>query len=253
MSDGEIKGKPVTWMCHRRVCPQLRFETTDRSSLQFLSTPYMPPKASTSKRPVSTRAAKATKKAEDVEDLTRQLASKLTISKPKEKQRVTPGSPPQDNPNTSMRTVNTASQKLSALMQTGWTATKDSGVSKQRQEAVTCARNIKKNLNTLRKAMASSPLDLERAALSAVGKLLAIQLVCPHHLSLCTPIHSSRYSLNTPWIYCSTCTTPYSRVTLTALIPRTRRYHRHILLADFSPGNTCSTFPFPLPLPTRSP
>lgn len=167
-------------MCHRRVSPRLRFETIDRSPLQSLSTSYMPPKASTSKRPVSTRAAKTTKKAEDVEDLTRQLASKLTISKPRGKQRVTPDAPPQDDPNSSMRTINTASQKLSALMQTGWTANKDSGVSKQRQEAATCARNIRKNLDTLRKAGASSPLDLERAALSAVGKLLAIQLVRSH-------------------------------------------------------------------------
>jgi len=140
----------------------------------------MPPKASTSKRPVSTRTARSTKKAEDVEDLTRQLASKLTISKPKEKRKAAPDPPPQDNPNASMRTVNTASQKLSALVQTGWTAVKDNGVSKQRQEAATCAKNIKKNLNVLRKAVASSPLDLERAALSAVGKLLALQLVCSH-------------------------------------------------------------------------
>lgn len=140
----------------------------------------MPPKASTSRRPVSTRTAKATKKAEDVEGLTRQLASKLTISKPKAKPKVAPDSPPQDDPNVSMRTVNAASQKLSALMQTGWTAVKDNGASKQRQEAATCTRNIKKNLNTLRKTVASSPLDLERAALSAVGKLLALQLVRPN-------------------------------------------------------------------------
>lgn len=173
-------------MCHRRVCPLLRFGTFDRSSPQSLSTSYMPPKASTSKRPVNTRAVRSTKKAEDVEDLTRQLASKLTISKPREKQKATPDPPPRDDPNVNMRTVNTASQKLSALMQTGWSAVKDNGASKQRQEAVTCAMNIKKNLNTLRKATASSPLDLERAALSAVGKLLALQLVCSRSpLSVC--------------------------------------------------------------------
>ena len=136
----------------------------------------MPPKASTSKRLVSARVAKSTKKA-DVEDLTRQLASKLTISKPKEKQRATPDSPPQDDPSASMRTVNTASQKLSTLIQTSRSAAKDSGVGKQRQEAVTCAKTIKTNLNALRKAAVSSPPDLERAALSAVGKLLALQLV----------------------------------------------------------------------------
>ena len=169
-------------MCHRRVCPllSLRFETISRSSPQSLSTSYMPPKVSTSKRPVGTRVVKTSKTAEDVEDLTRQLASKLTVSKPKEKQRATPDTPPLDDPNVSMRTINTASQKLSVLMQTGWTATKDNGVSKQRQEAAICVRNIKKNLNTLRKAVTSSPLDLERAALSAVGKLLALQLVRFH-------------------------------------------------------------------------
>ena len=149
----------------------------------------MPPKVSTSKRPVSTHAAKLTKKAEDVEDLTRQLASKLTISKPKGKQKATPDPPPQDDPNASMRTVNAASQKLSALMQTGWSAAKDNGASKQRQEAVACAMNIKKNLNTLRKAAASSPLDLERAALSAAGKLLGLQLVCSHSPFIYMPIH----------------------------------------------------------------
>ena len=211
----------------------------------------MPPKASTSKRPVSTRTAKATKKAEDVEDLTRQLASKLTISKPKEKQRVTP-SPPQDNPNASMRTVNTSSQKLSALMQAGWTATKDSGASKQRREAATCARNIKKNLSTLRKAVASSPLDLERAALSAVGKLLALQLVRPSALH-CTPIHSPTHSMSMLWICCSTCTIPYYHVTLTIPIPYTLRYHRRLSTGDFSPGNIYSTFPSPSPPSTRLP
>jgi len=136
----------------------------------------MPPKALTSKRPAAAQPVKASKKTGDVEDLTRQLASKLTISKPK-KQRVMPDSPPRDNPNTRMRTVTAASQKLSALMQTGWTAAKGGRVSKQGREAATCTRDIKENLNALQKAVASSPLDLERAALSAVGKLLALQLV----------------------------------------------------------------------------
>lgn len=116
------------------------------------------------------------KKKEDVEDLTHQLASRLTISKPKEGRRAKPDSQPQDDLNTSMRAVNAASQKLSALMQTGWAATKDSRMSKQRQEATTCAKEIKKTLNSLRKAV-TSPLDPERAALSAVGKLLTLQLV----------------------------------------------------------------------------
>ena len=143
----------------------------------------MPPKASTSKRPISTRTVKTRKKAEDVEDLANQLTSKLTISKSKEKQRAIPVTPPQNDPNASMRAVNVASQKLSALVQTGWTAARDSGFSKQGQEAATCARNIKKNLNVLRETTASSPLDFERAALSAVGKLLALQLVCPNQTS----------------------------------------------------------------------
>lgn len=151
----------------------------------------MPPKASISKRPVSTRAVKSAKKVEDVEDLTRRLASKLTISEPKEKRKATPDSSPQNNPNASMRTVNTASQKLSALMQTGWIATKDNGVSKQRREAATCATDIKKNLKALRKAVASSPLDLERAALSAAGKFLALQLVRSYPPFIHMPIHSS--------------------------------------------------------------
>ena len=189
----------------------------------------MPPKASTYKRPVSTRAAKSTKKVEDVEDLTRQLSSKLTISKSKEKQKATSDPPLQDNPNVNMRTVNVASQKLSALMHTGWSATKDNGISKQRQEAVTCAMNIKKNLNTLRRAAASSPLDLERAALSAVGKLLTLQLVRSRSLFIYIPIHSLRRSLNKRWIYYSTCTTLYSHATHTTLIPHIRRYHRHLL------------------------
>lgn len=139
----------------------------------------MPPKASKFKRPGSTRTVKTTKKTEDVEELTHQLASKLTISKSKEKQKETPDTPPQYDPNTSMRLVNAASQKLSALVKTGWTAAKEGGFSKQGQEAMTCAGNIKKNLDALRKTVTPSPLDLERAALSAVGKLLALQLVRP--------------------------------------------------------------------------
>jgi len=212
----------------------------------------MPPKASTSKRPVATRSVKTSKKTEDVEDLTRRLASKLTISKP-EKQRAVPDSPPQDNPNNRMRTVNTASQKLSALVQTGWTATKGGRVSKQGQEAATCTRDIKKNLNALRKAVASSPLDLERAALSAVGKLLALQLVRLYCPSTHVSIRSSRCSLNRLWIYCSTCTTPYSRVMLTTLIPRTRQYHRRLPQGDCSPRSTFSTSPSRSHLLTRLP
>ena len=210
----------------------------------------MPPKASSSRRPVSTRAVKSTKKAEDVEDLTRQLASKLTISKPKAKQKATLDPLPQDDPNVSMRTVNTASQKLSALMQTGWSAAKDNGVSKQRQEAVTCAMNIKKNLDTLRKAAASSPLDLERAALSAVGKLLALQLVRSRSPSIYMSIHSLRRSSNERWICYSICTLPYSHATHMTPIPHIKRYLLH---GDSSPTNTYSTSPSPSLLLTRSP
>lgn len=138
----------------------------------------MPPKASKFKRAAGTRTVNTTKKSEDVDDLTRQLASKLTISKSKEKQTAAPDTPPHDDPNATMRAVNAASQKLSALVQTGWTAAKGGG-----QEAIACARNIKKNLNSLRETATSSPLDLERAALSAVGKLLALQLVRSHRIS----------------------------------------------------------------------
>ena len=205
----------------------------------------MPPKASTFKRPVSTRTVKRTKRTEDVEGLTHQFASKLTISK-SEEQRAIPDTPPQDDPNTSMRAINTASQKLSALVQTGWTATKDS-----RQEATTCARNIKNNLNALREIVTPSPLDLERAALSAVGKLLALQLVGPHQTPAHTLIHSLMRSLTKLWIYCSTCTTHYSHVMPTTLIPRVRRYHRRRRQEDFSLGNTSSTSRSPSPPLTR--
>jgi separase len=146
---------------------------------QSPSASYMPPKALTAKRPTSTRAVRTAKKTEDVEDLAHQLATRLTISKSKEKQTAIPDLLPQDNPNASMRAVNTASQKLSALTQTGWTVAKDGGTSKQGEEAMTCARSIKKNLDALRKVTTPSPLDLERAALSAVGKLLTLQLVRP--------------------------------------------------------------------------
>ena len=145
----------------------------------------MPPKAATSKRLAGSRVVRSAKKGEDVEDLARQLSTKLAISKPKEKQKATPDSPPRDGSNTRMRAVNVASQKLTALIQTGWSATKDNGTSKQRREAATCALNIRKNLNALRKAVAPSPLDLERAALSAAGKLLSLQLVRIRPPSIC--------------------------------------------------------------------
>lgn len=186
-----------------------------------------------------------------MEDLTRQLASKLTISKPKEKQRATPDSPPQGDSNTRMRAVNVASQKLSALMQTGWSATKDDGTSKQRREAASCALNIRKNLNALRKAVAPSPLDLERAALSAAGKLLSLQLVRIRRPCICyQPL--IRRSLSKLWIYSSTCTDPYSRAMHTTLIPYIRRYHQRPPQEDCSPANTYSTFPFLPPLLMRS-
>lgn len=249
-----MRGIRVTWACHRRVSlHQLRSETSERSSPQSLSTSYMAPKASTSKRPASTRKVKATEKAEDVEDLAHRLASKLTISKSKEKQRAIPDTPLQGDPNTSMRAINVASQNLSALVQTGWTAAKDTRFSKQGQEASTWVGSIKKNLNALRETVTPSPLDLERAALSAVGKLLALQLVRPHKTSAHTLFHSSMCSSTRPWIYYSTCIIHCSHATLTALIPRTLQYHRHLPQGDFSPGHTSSTSRFPSPLLTRSP
>lgn len=132
-------------------------------------------KPSTSK---SKPATKPLKKALETtpDELASQLASQLHVSKPnvidKGKQKASP-----DPRITSMRAVNTASQSLSATVQSGWKASDTTPSGKKTLTGVmTCAEAASKALTDLRE-IAPGDVDVERAASSVVGKLIALELV----------------------------------------------------------------------------
>lgn len=71
-----------------------------------------------------------------------------------------------------MRAVNTASQSLSAVAQSGWKA----GSAKKSSTAAVAAVAASKSLQELR-GICPEDADVERAASSVVGKLLALEMV----------------------------------------------------------------------------
>ena len=78
-----------------------------------------------------------------------------------------------------MRAVNTAMQSLTALAQTGWKKSKTESTSTWRSrnaEANTLAATSRDHLATLR-GLDGATVEIERAALSIVGKLVSVDMV----------------------------------------------------------------------------
>ncbi|CAK5264934.1 unnamed protein product, partial [Mycena citricolor] len=84
---------------------------------------------------------------------------------------------PEDRRLGAMRAVNQASQSLSVLVQSGWKYTSDAGGAAQKKSAAASAADVARHLATLRELSdADAMLDVERAAGSLSGKLVALEM-----------------------------------------------------------------------------
>ena len=106
--------------------------------------------------------------------LAEQLASRLIISNDKGKPKAS-STPTQDEIRVcAIKGVNSASQALSTVVQSGWR--KSSGKASPPSVAISVAAAAK-NLAVLRH-IRPDEVDIERAAMSVLGKLVALELVC---------------------------------------------------------------------------
>ncbi|KAF8556865.1 hypothetical protein OG21DRAFT_1495257 [Imleria badia] len=142
----------------------------------------MPPTKSAN----STRRTTRTKPTKPPDDLATKLVSKLTIhdARPSAKQparRVAPSPPSaEDERTTCMRMVNLALQNLSTVTQSGWKSTPED--TKNARNTNANASKVDDATKTARKALerlreiTPDDLDVERAACSITGKLIALEL-----------------------------------------------------------------------------
>lgn len=115
-----------------------------------------------------------------VDKLADQLASGLTLNHGKGKQKATaPALSTEEMRIASMRSVNAASQGLSTIVQSSWkrSAPVPPKKSNTLSEANALANSAATHLETLRK-ICPEDLDVERAAASVIGKLVALEMVC---------------------------------------------------------------------------
>lgn len=136
--------------------------------------------SSTTRRDISTRQLSRPKKAASSTDqLADQLATGLTISNGKGKQKALAVASDEDIRLSAMRSVNSASQALTTAVQSGW---KRSSLISQSKSSTnlsiitSSAVSAAKNLSVLR-GMRSNDLDIERAAASVLTKLVALEMV----------------------------------------------------------------------------
>lgn len=112
-------------------------------------------------------------------ELANELATKLTVNKGTETKTTTKikKTPEQsvDPKVLAMRSVNDASQALTGVVQSGWKKSSDSSKTTL-ATAIFAASKAAKALDTLRKLRAGN-VDVERAAASVLGKLIALEMV----------------------------------------------------------------------------
>ncbi|KAK1232899.1 separin protein [Marasmius sp. AFHP31] len=137
----------------------------------------MPP-STTLRRTATRQPPSASRKATSVDQLAEQLATNLVVSKDiKGKQKAAPSMTPEEQRAHSMRNINSASQHLSSLFQSGWRQSQEKSTQKSSvsSDAIASASKAATNLQTLRK-LGSRDVDIERAAMSVLGKLVALEL-----------------------------------------------------------------------------
>ena len=118
--------------------------------------------ATSSRRTVGHQPSRSLKNASSVAQLAGDLATKLAIGNPESKL-------------SAMLSVNTASQDLSRVIQSGWK--KSSSSSKATLQSTTSSASAAvKQVAVLRK-LSPDDVDVERAAASILGKLVALELV----------------------------------------------------------------------------
>jgi len=123
------------------------------------------------RRPASNRSvSKAKKPAEDLADA---LATKLTISSSKGKQRAISED---DLRISAMRFVNSASQELSNVVRSGWKKSVPNLSKITLSNAEPFALTAEENLCTLHR-LCLRDMDVERAAESVLGKLVTLDMV----------------------------------------------------------------------------
>ena len=120
--------------------------------------------ATSSRRTVSRKPSKSIKNAlSPADSLAGDFATKLAIGNPESKL-------------FAMQSVNTASQDLSRVIQSGWK--KSSSTSRATLQSTTSsASTAVKHVAVLRN-LCPEDVDVERAAASILGKLVALELVC---------------------------------------------------------------------------
>lgn len=120
--------------------------------------------ATSSRRIVTRQPSKSLKTTSNYADqLADDLATKLAIGNPESKL-------------SAMRSVNSASQDLSRVIQSGWK--KSSNCSKAMlQSTSSSASTAVKQVAVLRN-LCPDDVDVERAAASILGKLVALEMVC---------------------------------------------------------------------------
>ncbi|KAJ7741576.1 cysteine peptidase C50 [Mycena maculata] len=160
--------------------------------------------SATTRRPAPMRSKPRANPSED--KLADSLAS-LTISKPKAKGKEKATLSPEEQRVTAMRAVNSASQELSALVQSGWRKSSEAPSAKKSPallSANTSATLAAKYLAMLRE-ISPGDLDIERAAGSVLGKLVALEMfdaallaLQEMHPRLCTLLDVERPSSKSP-------------------------------------------------------
>lgn len=156
--------------------------------------------ASKSRTTRSTKAL-ASKSKPDADALANQLAGlSITKGKSKSKTQVEPQVELTDaqKVNAAMREVNAASQALSAIVQSGWKKSTDASPRSQRaSEIKTAFATASKNLAVLRE-LHSVILDVERAAISLIGKLVSLEMV--RHSSQFCLLSVAQGSFSSTWL-----------------------------------------------------
>ncbi|KIP07348.1 hypothetical protein PHLGIDRAFT_30059 [Phlebiopsis gigantea 11061_1 CR5-6] len=135
--------------------------------------------STTRTRPTRTASAKT-------DDVTATLATKLSISDPKGKQRSQPAEKTREERIAdAMREVNTSSRGLSGLVEAGWKKSRYSVATTQRtskskepdnsSQAISYTESAKRALGVLRE-LKPGDIDVERAASSLVGKIVSLEM-----------------------------------------------------------------------------
>ena len=114
------------------------------------------------------------------EDLADALATKLTISGSKGKQKAASEVISEDDLGISaMRSVNSASEELSNVVRSGWKKSPSNFSKTTLSNAESAALMAEGNLCVLRR-ICLQDMDVERAAVSVLGKLVTLDMVSPN-------------------------------------------------------------------------